>query len=60
MPANVATRDDKIYDDGQRLYESSKRLCTILRHEKRTIRPLNAGGWYLCSELLALRKEFTP
>eukprot|EP00972_Heterocapsa_arctica_P079195 11674374-Heterocapsa_arctica.AAC.1 len=59
MPATVATRDDKIYADGQKLYESSKRLSRVLRHASRSIRPFNAGGWYRCSELYELWQEWT-
>eukprot|EP00972_Heterocapsa_arctica_P021244 3127167-Heterocapsa_arctica.AAC.1 len=59
MPATVATRDDKLYGNGKKLYEVSRSLCQILRHEDGYIRPTNMGGWYLCSDLYNKDAEWT-
>eukprot|EP00972_Heterocapsa_arctica_P084479 12443943-Heterocapsa_arctica.AAC.1 len=59
MPATVATRDDALYGNGRKLYEASRSLCQILRHESRSIQPINMGGWYLCSDLYNKDIEWT-
>eukprot|EP00972_Heterocapsa_arctica_P041941 6185756-Heterocapsa_arctica.AAC.1 len=59
MPATVATRDDKLYGNGKKLYEASRSLSQILRHDDKYLQPINMGGWYLCTDLNNADTEWT-
>eukprot|EP00972_Heterocapsa_arctica_P025319 3730232-Heterocapsa_arctica.AAC.1 len=60
MPATVATRDDKLYGTGKKLYDASRSLSQILCHEDKYIQPIIMGGWYLCKDLNNVDEEWTP
>eukprot|EP00972_Heterocapsa_arctica_P095713 14115513-Heterocapsa_arctica.AAC.1 len=55
----IATRDDKLGGGpkGKRMDKASRSLSQVLRHDNQYIKPINMGGWFLCTDLYHLDEE---